>query len=228
MKVGFVKDAFRGMPHVMATISNNEIQVKSITEFGKSIISETSFRANDIANTIPAGFVFTGFSEKSVVLDSETKIAAVDTPVFSYSGSVSNVVSNQKLRASSLSLSKFAKPHAKINAVAFKAGAFKNSSKKSELLRKIASGKVIFNDSLGKVLVNSKNPLGHIEYDLIKSSFSDSFIRKTVEKTFTFTTSRRAARRAKALLGDRSPRTATGEPLMARVSVARKQIRHGR
>lgn len=227
MKIGFIKDAFGGIPHVMATMSGDEIELKTITEFGKSIVSDFDFDVKDIANTIPVGFMFTGFiGEKA-----ENNVAPhVSSKTFSYVGSVKeNFVPNPR-NAIGVSISKFSNTIDKINAVSFKASAFKTATRKSEFQRRINSGKVIFDEQLRKTALNPKFAFSHVENELLHGSFSEGFIRRTAEKTAKpKAEKRRAARRSRALeelsSGDEKTKKMS---FLARIEKAKKEVKNGR
>lgn len=223
MRIGFVKDAFGGMPHVMATDNDGRIEVKSITEYGKSIVNDFRFDSDNISATIPDGFVFTGFFEKSSVSgigDNERKIRQKS---FAYTGSFT---SNSTIKARAVSgvlIAKFSGSLNKLNAIAFKAAVFKNSAKRGDFLSRINKGKVLFDERLARVSTNPKFSFSHIEEEIIRDLFGDGFIRKTAEKTKV---NRRTARRARLLdnLNDKDK----NKNILSRINKARKDVKNGK
>jgi hypothetical protein len=226
MKIGFVKDAFGGMPHVMATEQNGNIQVKSITEFGKSIINDFDFDSNNISTTIPDGFMFTGFFDKTgkeETLSSEKKLRQKS---FVYAGFFhEKSLSNQK-NVSSILINKFSNSVDKINAIAFKAAAFKTSSRRSEFLNRVNTGKVLFDQPLGRIVQNPKFSFSHVEEEILRDSFGDGFIRKTAKKTKA---KRRLSRRARLLSNlNNEDSYGSGKTTLSRIDKARKDVKNGR
>lgn len=226
MKIGFVKDAFGGMPHVMATEQNGNVQVKSITEFGKSIINDFDFDSNNISMTIPDGFMFTGFFEKTGKEESSISEKKLRQKSFVYSGSFNEKSSQKEKTVSSALINKFSSSIDRINVIAFKAAAFKNSSKRSEFLNRINTGKVLFDQRLGRIVQNPKFSFSHVEEEILRDSFGDSFIRKTAEKTKA---KRRVSRRAR-LLSNLNDEDASGsnKTTLSRIEKARKDVKNGR
>lgn len=230
MAIGFIKDAFSGIPHVMASTDGNEIKLKSITEFGKSIISDFNFDKNDIAHTVPIGFMFTGFiSEKQEI--SPKKIVTIDAAKnLVHAGSTKNILVRSKVNAIDLEINKFKNSLNKLNAVAFKASAFKTSQRKSEFIRRAKSGKVIFNERLSQIEINPKFVFSHIEKELLTNEFSQGFMRKTADRIAPKKgTNRRVMRRAKILTeitSESAPKKK--KPISERIDKARKQVKYGR
>lgn len=226
MRIGFVKDAFGGVPHVMATDNNGRIEVKSITEYGKSIINDFNFDSADISKTIPDGFMFTGFFEKNGVEESVKPEKKFREKSFLYVDSFGKKSPSRKHNISNALIAKFSNSTDKINAVMFKAAAFKNSAKRSELLNRINSGKVLFDQRIARVKQNPKFSFSHIEEEIIRDSFGDGFIRKTAQKTKT---KRRVARRASALMKLNDNQDAGIEKnILLRMDKARKDVKNGR
>lgn len=226
MKIGFVKDAFGGMPHVMATEQNGKVQVKSITEFGKSIINDFDFDSSNISATIPDGFMFTGFFEKVGTEENLSSEKKVRQKSFIYSGSFSEKSLRKEKTVSSVLMNRFSNSIDKINVIAFKAAAFKNSSKKSEFLNRINTGKVLFDQRLGRVVQNPKFSFSHVEEEILRDSFGDGFIRKTAEKTKA---KRRVSRRARLLSNlNNEDTSASNKTTLSRIEKARKDVKNGR
>jgi hypothetical protein len=226
MKIGFVKDAFGGMPHVMATEQNGNIQVKSITEFGKSIINDFDFDSNNISTTIPDGFMFTGFFEKTGKEEAVSSEKKLRQKSFAYAGFFhEKSLSNQK-NVSSILINKFSNSVDKINVIAFKAAAFKTSSRRSEFLNRINTGKVLFDQRLGRIVQNPKFSFSHVEEEILRDSFGDGFIRKTAEKTKA---KRRLSRRARLLSNlNNEDSYGLGKTTLSRINKARKDVKNGR
>lgn len=226
MKIGFVKDAFGGIPHVMATEENGRIEVKSITEYGKSIINDFDFDSKNISTTIPDGFIFTGFFEKSTIEQESKQEQKFREKSFSYVGSFETQTPTRNSTVSSTAISKFSSSINRINAIAFKASAFKNSTKRSEFLNRINNGKVLFDERLARIAKNPKFSFSHVEEEIVRDSFGDGFIRKTAEKPKG---NRRVARRARVLtdLNDEKNLN-TKKTILSRIDKARKDIKNGR
>ena len=226
MKIGFVKDAFGGMPHVMATEQNGNIKVKSITEFGKSIINDFDFDSNNISMTIPDGFMFTGFFEKTGKEELSNSEKKLRQKSFVYSGSFNEKSLQKENTVSSVLINRFSNSINKINVIAFKAATFKNSSKRSEFLNRINTGKVLFDQRLGRIVQNPKFSFSHVEEEILRDSFGDGFIRKTAEKTKA---KRRVSRRARILsnLNDVDD-SGSNKTILSRIDKARKDVKNGR
>ena len=230
MKIGFVKDAFGGMPHVMATIDNGRVEVKSITEFGKSIIADFDFDRENIARTIPVGFVFTGFVEKAIsAQDSQIEVQTRQKS-YTYSDSTRVAKAGGRISAANTSLSKFKNSGDKINAIAFKAKIFNTSSRRGEFFQRITSGKVLFNQRLAKISLNPKFAFSHVEHEAVRDSFGDGFIRKAADKDYGRAgENRRVLRRSRALTNLGGEETAfNGKSVLSRMDMARKDIKHAR
>jgi hypothetical protein len=230
MKIGFVKDAFSGMPHVMASKNGEKIEVKSITEYGKSIVADFNFDVKNISNTIPVGFIFTGFVSQPHETDDLRIEKIVAKKDLRLSGSFKNDSSNKKPNATSVAISKFSVAIDKINAVEFKATAFKNSTKKSEFLRRINSKKVLFDERLRTIVKNPRFAFSEVEKDLIHSQFTDGFIRKAADKDMSKKPkNRRMSRRAEALENLSSESEMNPKSRIAlRMQKARKDVKRGR
>lgn len=226
MRIGFVKDAFGGMPHVMATDNDGSIEVKSITEYGKSIVNDLKFDPDKISTTIPDGFIFTGFFEKNGVEKSANSEKKFREKSFLYVDSFGRKSPSKSNNISNALIAKFSNSADKINAVVFKAAAFKNSAKRGELLNRINSGKVLFDQRMARVKQNPKFSFSHIEEEIIRDSFGDGFIRKTAQKTKT---KRRVARRASVLMKlNENQNAGTENNIMSRMDKARKDVKNGR
>lgn len=226
MKIGFVKDAFGGVPHVMATENDGHIEVKSITEYGKSIINDFDFDSKNISRTIPDGFIFTGFFEKTSASSESKTETKLREKSFSYVGSFESQMPTKGRTVSNAVISKFSTSVNKLNAVAFKASAFKNSTKRSEFLNRINSGKVLFDQRLARIAKNPKFAFSHVEEEIIRDSFGDGFIRKAAEKGKS---NRRVSRRARVLanLNDEKS-SSTKKNILLRIDKARKDVKNGR
>lgn len=230
MKIGFIKDVFSGMPHVMASMENEVIHVKSITEFGKSIIDEFDFDEKNISANVPVGCVFTGFFADKNNLQVPEKETQVKQENFAYAGKSINDISHRKINAIGLEMNKFTNSTNKINAIAFKAESFKNSVRRSNFIRRMHSGKIIFNEKMGRIELNPKFAFSSIEKEVLNSSFGKSFIRKSADKEIMQSSDkRRVARRAKVLLGlaggDRSHEK---QQISERIDKARRQVKNGK
>lgn len=226
MKIGFVKDAFGGIPHVMATENNGRIEVKSITEYGKSIINDFDFDSKNISTTIPDGFMFTGFFEKTGMEKEVKQEHKFREKSFLYAGSFEIDSPSKNRTVSSVAISRFATSINRINAIAFKASAFKNSTKRSEFLNRINNGKVLFDQRLARITKNPRFSFSHVEEEILRDSFGDGFIRKTAEKTKG---NRRVARRARILTNlNEDKNVNTGKTILSRIDKARKDVKNGR
>jgi hypothetical protein len=230
MKIGFIKDVFSGMPHVVASMENEVIHVKSITEFGKSIIEDFDFDKKDIGATVPVGCVFTGFFADNNTLQVLQKETRVKQENFAYVGKSIKGTSRRKINAIGLEMNKFTNGINKINVIAFKAESFKNSVRRSTFIRRIHSGKIIFNEKMGRIELNPKFAFSGIEKEILNSSFGKSFIRKSADKQIMQSSDkRRVARRAKVLLelsgGERSHEK---QQISERIDKARRQVKNGK
>jgi hypothetical protein len=230
MKIGFVKDAFSGMPHVMASKNGDKIEVKSITEYGKSIVADFDFDVKDISNTIPVGFIFTGFVSQSNKTDDLKIEKIVNKKDLKLSESFKSYSSKKKPNPTSVAINKFSVAMDKINAIEFKATAFKNSTKKSEFLRRINSKKVLFDERIRAIAKNPKFVFSEVEKDLIQSEFTNGFIRKAANKTTSSKPkNRRMSRRAEALESLSSESEMNPKSRIAlRMQKARRDVKRGR
>lgn len=230
MKIGFIKDVFSGMPHVVASMENEVVHVKSITEFGKSIIEDFDFDEKNISATVPVGCVFTGFFADKNNLQVPEKETRVKQENFTYAGKSINDISLRKINAIGLEMKKFTNSINKINVIAFKAESFKNSLRRSTFIRKTHGGKIIFNQKIGRIELNPKFAFSGIEKEILNSSFGKSFIRKSADKQIMQSSDkRRVARRAKVLLelsgGERSHEK---QQISERIDKARRQVKNGK
>lgn len=229
MKAGFIKDAFSGMPHVMAFLEHDDVKLKSITEFGKSIITDFNFNKKDISNTIPVGFIFTGFITESDSEKVETKINAKNDKL-AYVSSQKNVILRSKINARDTNIKKFNSAIDKLNAISFKAEAFRHSTKKSEFLRRVNSGKVVFDECFAKIDINPKFAFSHVEKELISNTFGSGFIRKSADKDMMRgPKNRRVLRRARVLTDlSKESQPKSKNNISVRIENARKQVKNGR
>jgi hypothetical protein len=226
MKIGFIKNAFGNMPHAVATEADGKIEVKSITEFGKSIINNFDFDKDNISSTLPEGFVFTGFTEKAIPAEFEQSPDHVKTKSLAYSCSFTAEQIGKKSAVSNISINKFTNSADKLNAISFKASAFKSSSRRGEFLARISSKKILFDQRLARVSNNPKFAFSHLEEEGLKSYFSDGFMRKTAQKT---TLNRRAARRARVLSSmNEEEKSKPKKNILSRINTARKDVKNGR
>jgi hypothetical protein len=230
VKIGFIKDAFSGMPHVMASTDGNKVEVKSITEYGKSIISDFNFDVKNISNTIPVGFVFTGFVSEKTNNDLVNTENVASQKSFTFSSSIKNSFTEKKPNITGVSINRFKNILDKANAVEFKVSAFKNATRKSEFLRRVGSGKVIFNQQLRKVYANPKFAFSEVEEDLIRGAFTEGFIRKSADKTAAVKPkNRRTARRAETLeMLSSGSKPKQKETLISRMQKAKRDVKNGR
>jgi hypothetical protein len=230
MKIGFIKDVFGGMPHVVATSNNEKIQVKAITEYGKSIVSDFNFDVYNIKSTVPDGFLFTGFFENSEIVEDEPVSKAIEKKSYRYISTVKNERSSNRDPIENTPIRSFSSAVNKLNAISFKTSNFKNLKKKSEFKRRIKSGKVFFDEKSRAVKSHPKAQFGQIETELIYGQFGQGFIRKTANrKTAETSSSRRLARRAKTLESiTRESMASQKESISARVSYTRNEIKHAR
>lgn len=226
MKIGFVKDAFGGIPHLIATNNDGNIEVKSITEYGKSIINNFDFDINNISQTVPDGFIFTGFFEKNLQNESTEIEKKITKKSFAYSGSLSKNVTKTKIFATNTLINRFSNPINKVNVIDFKAAAFKNSNKKSDFLNRVNLGKVIFDQRLARIGINPKFSFSHVEEEILRDSYGDGFIRKTVEKMHK---NRRVSRRLRSLSSiEEIEISPTKNSVISRIDKARKDVKNGK
>lgn len=230
MKIGFIKDVFGGMPHVMATSNNEKIQVKAITEYGKSIVFDFNFDAYNIKSTMPDGFIFTGFFENSEMVEHEPASKAVEKKSYRYVATVKNNRGSNRDPIENTPIRAFSSVVNKLNAISFKTSNFKNLKKKSEFKRRIKSGKVFFDEKSRALKSHPKAQFGQIETELIYGQFGQGFIRRTAKrKTADISSSRRLSRRAKTLENiTRESMAGKKESISAQVSYARNEIKNAR
>jgi hypothetical protein len=230
MKIGFIKDVFGGMPHVMATSNNEKIQVKAITEYGKSIVSDFKFDIHDIKSTVPDGFIFTGFFENSKTTEDEPVSKTIEKKSYRYVATVNNSKNSNQDPIENTPIRAFSSAINKLNAISFKTSNFKNLKKRSEFKRRIKSGKVFFDEKSRAIKSHPKAQFGKIETELIYGQFGQGFIRRTAKrKTADTSSSRRLARRTKTLESiTRESMTGQKESISALVSHARNEIKNAR
>ena len=230
MKIGFVKDVFGGMPHVMATSRDKKIEVKAITEYGKSIVSDFNFDVYDIKSTVPDGFIFTGFFENGESEEVQPAVSVVEKKSYRYVATVKNDRSSNSESIEDMPIRAFSSVINKLNAISFKTSNFKKLNKKSEFKRRIKSGKVFFDEESRSIKSHPKARFGKIETDLIYGQFGQGFIRRAAgRKTADTPSSRRLVRRTKTLGNiTRESMSSKSDSISARVVHARNEIRHAR
>lgn len=230
MKIGFIKDVFGRMPHVMATSNNNKIQVKAITEYGKSIVSDFNFDVQDIKSTIPDGFIFTGFFENGESEEDKPAAVVIEKKSYRYVNTVTNDRNLNRDPIENAPIKSFSSIVNKLNAISFKTSNFRNLKKKSELKRRIKSGKVFFDEKSRSVKSHPKAKFGKIEAELIYGQFGQGFIRRTAErKTADTSLGRRLLRRANTLENiTRKSNPHEADSISTRFFYARNEIRNAR
>lgn len=230
MKIGFVKDVFGGMPHVMATSNNEKIQVKAITEYGKSIVSNFNFDVHNIKSTVPDGFIFTGFFENGESEEEQPVTAVIEKKSYRYVATVKNDTKSNRDPIEDAPIRSFSSVVNKLNAISFKTSNFKKLNKKSEFKRRIKSGKVFFDEKSRSIKSHPKSQFGKIETELIYGQFGQGFIRRAAERKSADTfLGRRLSRRAKTLESiTRESMNNESDSISTRVVHARNEIRHAR
>lgn len=215
MEVGFIKEVFREIPHVVATRDANGIRIKGLTEYGKTLASELDLTRSALQDSIPAGFVFTGFLSqknisnevKSLLSNGDSAPAVVhDSIKIRTSVKTQRMVSiykkSNKLNASFRPLSTMNGIANKTNAVSFKANAFLVNKKRSALAQKIKAGQIGINPHLGTIREIPSNQFSSQYVEESIGRYGNSFVRKAVStksNSLERGPSRRANRRAKSL-----------------------------
>lgn len=230
MKIGFIKDVFGSVPHVAAFDNEGTIEVKSITSFGERIVTDPRFDKLNIKKSLPDGFVFTGFFQKSDESSSFEQGKTENNIYQCFAGSRRIGSSVKGLKVLTLSISDFKDATNKLNAVAFKASKFKNLTKRGELSRRLDSQKTNIDLRSRKLFSNKKNLFSEIQEKQIRADFGDGFVRKSVQKLSIDTPlCRRTERRSKVLAEMASQsRVNRQSPLYLRIEKTREEVLHGR
>lgn len=213
--VSIIKDVLRNTPHAIAVDDGDKFAVKSLTEFGASLIDGVFSRNSYASKNLPAGFVATEFKQAN---DSVQRIldginfedSVVDVVAHKenqiqkkmhHTDRRSNKTSTNTFRSpSSRGLDKFKTPLEKINIVDFKARLFASASKNSEGLSAIKNDSHIgFNEKSSQLIARDVNGLASVAISRIVQHISQKEIvraRLSIKGLRVESPSRRANRRA--------------------------------
>lgn len=215
MEVGFIKEVFRDIPHAIATRDVDGIRIKGLTEYGKTLASELNQAQSSLHDSIPVGFVFTGFlSQTTISNDVKSLIDVGNSAATTQQRSIKlltsvktqRIITNSKksrqFNASVIPLGKIKSIKNKTNAVSFKANAFLVNKKRSALAQKVKAGQIGINTELGTIKEMPFNQFSSQYVEETIGRYGNSFVRKAVSIKSNSNEqigSRRANRRAKSL-----------------------------
>jgi hypothetical protein len=218
-RISIIKDALRNMPHAIAIDDDSKFIVKSLTEFGNSLIDGVVSRESYATKSLPAGFVATDFKEinSSVqrivdginfdspeVIVPSTPIVTSQKKILNASRFPSETKTNGFRSPSSRGIDKFKSPIEKINIVDFKARLFSSSSRRSEVFSSIKNNqKIGFDKKSGQLISREANSLASIAINRIVERIGQKAIVRAhvAEKTANpESPSRRANRHAEFLV----------------------------
>lgn len=213
IKIGFVKEAFRGVPHIVAIKSGPDVHIKALTEFGNSIMRDGLNMGADGIQRMPDGFVFSGFmplnqSYSTIVKSSFPEIETKQLSNISINKPVNQVVSRHLLKKSTHGPEQVVlKPilNTKSNfdksiLVSFKALSFKKFSRRTKFAQNIKAGFVAADMQRAQIKAIPSSRFSHQLVDEVKNIYGEGFIRKTLilskDNLFPSSSSRRAMRRS--------------------------------
>lgn len=213
--VSIIKDVLRNTPHAIAVDEGDKFFIKSLTEFGNSLVDGVSSRQQYTQKQLPAGFLATDFKQASAAVQTILNgIHFSDEEINIVSASIKNqqkkmhhtvrelseIKSDGFRSPSSRSLNKFKSPIEKMNIVDFKARLFSSSAKRSESFSIIKNNQNIgFNGKTGQLVARDANGLASLAINRIVERIGQRPIVRThvaVKTGLIESLSRRVNRRA--------------------------------
>lgn len=222
IRVGFLKEVFRGSPHIVALEKDGFIHIKTLSEFGKQIVDDGFEFVNEIPTGIPDGFIFTGFAAttssydgliKTAFGEMETKQLHVIHDATKQRPFSSRTRFNaSRMQSKQIALKPISKTYStseKLSAISFKARAFDKSLKRTKLSQNIKAGIVAIDELRCSLKAIPTSQFSHQIVQLVNTKYGHGFIRKTVllsKKTMdnNSSSSRRTLRRAESLSESRA------------------------
>lgn len=215
IQIAFVKEVFRGMPHVVAIQNNGTVQTKALTEFGKHIVSDAGSIRGISDGLIPDGFIFTGFTPATK--EHESILNSIFSDI-DYKNAIGNdaagFVSRTKIKSSKQAIEIVDMPLRKASlyprknvVVAFKARAFRASRNRTKISQQIKSGALHVDVKGAKLRPSYGNKFAiEISKD-ISTKYGAGFVRRAIKSLSSngyASSSRRAMRRANAISAETS------------------------
>lgn len=218
-KVAIIKDLFRNTPHVVISDNDGVIESKSLTEYGKRIVAESSISADIEQIALPEGFVCTGF--KSVTPSIEKMLGSFASDAIETKSLKQNYVTEKPSQAfrmfsnrhtstelsenkpsSELSIAKFSSVESKMNAIDYKARQFEVASRISSIISPIKSGKFGFDTTKSAFVPRKNNAISLLASEIAEKSVPESMMGRFLSddgKRDRTTARRRLKRRARNL-----------------------------
>lgn len=218
-QVSIIKDVIRNMPHAIAVEDGSRFMVKSLTEFGNSLIEGVNSKSGYTRNQLPAGFVATSFKQASPAVQKivdgisfdSAEIVIPSSPLVGSQKNLKNAARNFSetktgtfRSPSSRGLDKFKSPLEKLNIVDFKARLFSSSARRSEGFSSIKNNPEIgFDKKSGQLISRDANGLASVAINRIVERIGQKSVLRLHTATKSSTpesTSRRANRHAQFLV----------------------------
>jgi hypothetical protein len=207
------------MPHAIAVDDGQKFMVKSLTEFGGSLIAGVNSKSSYMQNQLPAGFVATDFKEataavqkiadgisfeSSEIISTSSSLSETQKKIINGTRKLSKEKSGGLRSPSSRALDKFKSPIEKLNIVDFKARLFSSSTRRSEGFSSIKNNRDIgFDKKSGQLIARDANSLASVAINRIVERIGQkSVLRLHVasKSSMPESSSRRANRHADYLV----------------------------